>query len=176
MSSLRLSLPEWTPGPDLRNSPHSVSLLTDFELCADYLDWELGVHGIYVEFVNPALNLPANVTENGAAGSSDSAANGNTTYRSLTELPKLRLRVSSTQNPRNLATTLHATFLPEVAPAQGWSKRDTVDAAMRKAGFRGNVTEEMRRNARVSRYQSRKVKRTYDEWQAWRADQGAVPA
>lgn len=161
---------------ELQRLECGVSLLTDFELCADYLDWELGVHGIYVEFVNPALNLPANVTENGAAGSSDSAANGNTTYRSLTELPKLRLRVSSTQNPRNLATTLHATFLPEVAPAQGWSKRDAVDAAMRKAGFRGNVTEEMRRNARVSRYQSRKVKRTYDEWQAWRADQGAVPA
>lgn len=149
--------------------------MTEFELCADWRDWELGVHGIYVEFVNPALNLPPQ--DEGSNGTSDRAGadsppNGSTSYRSLNELPKLRVRVSRSQNPRGLATTLHATFLPEVAPAQGWSKQDAVDAAMRKAGYRGTVTDEMRRNARVSRYQSRKVKRSYDEWQAWRADQG----
>lgn len=43
---------------------------------------------------------------------------------------------------------------------------------MRKAGFKGTVTEEMRRAARVSRYQSKKVKVSHDEWQAWRKEQG----
>ncbi|GAA5983935.1 hypothetical protein JCM10908_005982 [Rhodotorula pacifica] len=165
---------------ELQRLECGVSLLTDFELCADYLDWEIGVHGIYVEFVNPALNLPPPASSPSFAATT-TAENGNlpsenpttaASYRSLTELPKLRVRVSRAQNPRGLATTLHATFLPEVAPEQGWTKIDAVDAAMRKAGYRGPVTDEMRRNARVSRYQSRKVKRSYDEWQAWRAEQG----
>lgn len=30
----------------------SVSILTHFEEAADYLDWEVGVHGIRIEFVN----------------------------------------------------------------------------------------------------------------------------
>ncbi|KWU47203.1 hypothetical protein RHOSPDRAFT_31346 [Rhodotorula sp. JG-1b] len=153
-----------------------VSLLTDFELCCDYLDWELGVHGIYVEFVNPALNLENgdSATINGTTNDDDASSSEQpqTKYRSLTELPKLRVRATRAENPRGLATTLHATFLPEVAPEQGWSKTDAVDAAMRKAGYRGTVTDEMRRKARVSRYQSHKVKRSYDEWQAWRAEQG----
>ncbi|OBS72481.1 hypothetical protein A6R68_12945 [Neotoma lepida] len=30
----------------------SVSLLTNFEDVCDYLDWEVGVHGIRIEFIN----------------------------------------------------------------------------------------------------------------------------
>ncbi|KAL0138177.1 AMMECR1 domain-containing protein [Mucor lusitanicus] len=30
----------------------AVSLLTDFEIADDYLDWEIGIHGIWIEFVN----------------------------------------------------------------------------------------------------------------------------
>ncbi|PVV03961.1 hypothetical protein BB560_001550 [Smittium megazygosporum] len=33
-------------------SIQSVSLLTDFEKAADYLDWEVGVHGIQIEFTD----------------------------------------------------------------------------------------------------------------------------
>ncbi|GEM09811.1 AMMECR1 domain containing protein [Rhodotorula toruloides] len=151
-----------------------VSLLMDFETCDDYLDWELGTHGIYVEFVNPALNLlPTN-------GYSTHLPPGTqppqTAYRSLSHLPKLEVHVPRSQNPRNLKVVLHATFLPEVAPAQGWGKVDAVDAAMRKAGFKGAVTVEMRRAARVSRYQSKKVKVSYEEWQAWRKEQGQIHA
>lgn len=137
------------------------------------------MHGIYVEFVNPALNLENgdSATVNGTTTTTDhddasTSDHPQTKYRSLTELPKLRVRVTRAENPRGLATTLHATFLPEVAQEQGWSKTDAVDAAMRKAGYRGTVTDEMRRKARVSRYQSHKVKRSYDEWQAWRTEQG----
>lgn len=172
-----------SPRLDCSPSPQSlrrVSLLTDFELCSDYLDWEIGVHGIYVEFVNPALDLKNDddsVTINGTTTNNDDASTSTsdhrqTRYRSLTELPKLRVRATRAENPRGVATTLHATFLPEVAPEQDWSKTDAVDAAMRKAGYRGTVTDEMRRKARVSRYQSHKVKRSYDEWQAWRVEQG----
>ncbi|GAA5820090.1 hypothetical protein JCM11251_005478 [Rhodosporidiobolus azoricus] len=151
-----------------------VSLLTDFERCNDYLDWEVGTHGIYVEFANPALNLSASQlpppssasTPSSTSSTSVSTSAPSTSYRSLSALPKLKVNVPSSQNPKRLPTVLHATFLPEVAPEQGWSKVDAVDAAMHKAGFKGTVTEEMRRRAQVSRYQSKKVKVSYEEWQA----------
>ncbi|GAA6058189.1 hypothetical protein JCM3770_004087 [Rhodotorula araucariae] len=151
-----------------------VSLLTDFELCDDHLDWEVGIHGIYVEFANPALNLPPSSaitrtpTPSSTATTRSSGASTPTTYRSLSALPKLDIVVPRAQNLRGVRAVLHATFLPEVAPAQGWSKVAAVDAAIRKAGFKGSVTEEMRRHARVSRYQSRKVKVDWNEWQRWR--------
>jgi AMMECR1 domain-containing protein len=157
---------------------YRVSLLTDFERCDDYLDWELGTHGIYVEFANPALNLspsqlPPPSTASTPSNASTSSSLSSTpavreTYRSLTALPKLKLSLPSSANPKRLPTVLHATFLPEVAPAQGWSKVEAVDAALRKAGFKGTPTDEMRSRARVSRYQSKKIKRDYEEWQAWR--------
>ncbi|PKC16031.1 hypothetical protein RhiirA5_370160 [Rhizophagus irregularis] len=39
----------------IRELPHltcGVSLLTNFEDAKDYLDWEIGVHGIWIEFVD----------------------------------------------------------------------------------------------------------------------------
>jgi len=33
----------------------SVSLLTDFEDASNYLDWTIGVHGIYISFENPHI-------------------------------------------------------------------------------------------------------------------------
>ncbi|GAA5983661.1 hypothetical protein JCM11641_000925 [Rhodosporidiobolus odoratus] len=164
-----------------------VSLLTDFERCDDYLDWELGTHGIYVEFANPALNLPSSQLPPLSAASTPSSASTPTssstsstpslpkeTYRSLSALPKLKISVPPSANPRRLPTVLHATFLPEVAPSAGWSKTEAVDAAIRKAGYKGTVTDDMRRRAKVSRYQSKKVKRDYAEWQAWRKQEGFV--
>ena len=53
----------------------SVSLLTDFTLGQNYLDWELGIHGIWIEFYD--------------------------------------------HNSRRRT----ATYLPEVAKEQGWSKK-----------------------------------------------------
>jgi AMMECR1 domain-containing protein len=165
--------------PPRRNS---VSLLTDFERCDDYLDWDLGTHGIYVEFANPALNLPSSQlpplsTPSTPSNASTSSSVSSTplpthkeSYRSLSALPKLKLSLPASANPRRLPTVLHATFLPEVAPAQGWSKVEAVDAALRKAGFKGVVDEELRKRVRVSRYQSRKVKRNWDEWQQWRKE------
>ncbi|GAA5940006.1 hypothetical protein JCM10213_004910 [Rhodosporidiobolus nylandii] len=148
-----------------------VSLLTDFERCFDWQDWELGTHGIYVEVINPALNLSASHIPS----PEPPVVNGSgvqESYRSLSALPKLKVNVPSSANPRRLPTVLHATFLPEVAPAQGWSKQEAVDAAIRKAGFKGVVTDEMRQQARVSRYQSKKAKADYNEWQDWRRGQG----
>jgi AMMECR1 domain-containing protein len=62
--------------------------------------------------------------------------------------------------------TRTATFLPEVAPEQGWSKVETIDQLVFKGGFRGVVTDGMRQSIRLTRYQSRKCQVDYDDYLA----------
>ena len=95
----------------------SVSILCHFENGADYLDWEVGKHGIRIEFA------------------SDRGGSKRT-----------------------------ATYLPEVATEQGWDKVETIDSLLRKGGFKGNVTPEVRRNIRLVRYQSEKVSVAYPDY------------
>ncbi|GAA5939343.1 uncharacterized protein JCM15063_004492 [Sporobolomyces koalae] len=160
---------------ELKRLQCGVSLLTDFEECADYLDWTLDLHGIYVQFPNPALGLSSSAVSKSSSsatpttGSNNDSARGS--YRSLSSLPQLELSLPRSANPNRLKTVLHATFLPDVATEQGWSKVDAVNAAIRKAGYKGAVTDELRRTCKVSRYQSKKVKIAYDEWVQWRQTQ-----
>jgi AMMECR1 domain-containing protein len=58
-----------------------------------------------------------------------------------------------------------ATYLPEVAKEQGWTKVEAIDSAIQKAGWNGKVTEEMRKGLRVRRYQSEKASARYPEWE-----------
>ena len=113
----------------------AISLLTKFEECQDYLDWELGTHGIYIDFSPP----------------SDSAStNGFTTRRNGSR------------------STLTATYLPDVAPAQGWTKVEAIDSAIQKAGYDGKITDELRKSLHVRRYQSEKASLLYADWKATR--------
>jgi uncharacterized protein (TIGR00296 family) len=107
----------------------SVSILRHFEDAADYLDWEVGVHGIRIEFLN----------ERGSKRT--------------------------------------ATYLPEVAPEQGWNQTQTVDSLLRKGGFKGIVTPDVRANIRLTRYQSEKVSVSYQDfmnrWQGVQSGRGS---
>ena len=94
----------------------SVSLLRHFEDGADYRDWEVGVHGIRIEFHNEKGNKRT------------------------------------------------ATFLPEIAPRQGWDHIQTIDSLLRKGGFKGLVTPEIRRNIKLTRYRSEKVTVSYQDY------------
>ncbi|XP_074310793.1 uncharacterized protein At2g38710-like [Silene latifolia] len=40
----------------------TVSVLTDYETATDYLDWEVGKHGIIIEFTDPDYNTRRNAT------------------------------------------------------------------------------------------------------------------
>lgn len=105
---------------ELRELSHlscGVSLLTEFEKAQDWEDWEVGVHGIIIEFTDPVL----------------------------------RSRRS-------------ATFLPEVAAEQCWTRQHCVDSLVRKAGYSGEVTSQLRRSLKVTRYQSSKASLTYGEY------------
>jgi hypothetical protein len=67
---------------------------------------------------------------------------------------------------------MSATYLPEVAPDQGWEHIDAIDSAIRKAGWNGRISEDLRRSVRVRRYQSRKCVVSWDEFAEWRDGKG----
>ncbi|TQE04509.1 hypothetical protein C1H46_009925 [Malus baccata] len=85
----------------------TVSILTDYETASHYLDWEIGKHGIIIEFTDPDYN-----------------------------------------------TRRSATYLPEVAAHEGWTKTEAIDSLMRKSGYNGSITEPLRKSIRLTRYQS----------------------
>jgi len=97
-----------------------VSLLTNFTPGADYLDWEVGRHGIWIEF------------------------------------------------PLGRDTTT-ATYLPEVAAEQGWTKEEAIQSLLRKGGHRGPITPELLQAIKLTRYESQKASLNYDDWKRRRA-------
>ncbi|KAH9846964.1 AMMECR1 domain-containing protein [Lenzites betulinus] len=140
---------EW----ELESLECSVSLLTDFEDAASYLDWELGVHGISITFPHPSL-IPATPTPSSAPSPLSSA--------------------SAVPTRAALKHTFSATFLPYVAEEQGWDKLETVDSAIHKAGWTGRISEDLRRALKVRRYQSRGCEVSWEEYVRWRTDNGGA--
>ncbi|EMD40668.1 hypothetical protein CERSUDRAFT_148948 [Gelatoporia subvermispora B] len=128
-----------------------ISLLTDFEDAANYLDWTIGVHGIHITFPHPSL-LPASPSPSSAPSPLSSS---------------LTIPTRST-----LKHSFSATYLPQIAPEQGWTKIETVDSAIRKAGWSGRITEDLRRSVKLRRYQSRKCLVTWEEYVRWRKENG----
>ncbi|GJJ76646.1 AMME syndrome candidate gene 1 protein [Entomortierella parvispora] len=98
-----------------------VSLLIEFEKGTDYLDWEIGIHGIWIEFKD------------------------------------------------NSGKKRTATYLPEIAKEQGWTKQKTVDSLLRKGGYRGTITDEFLQAIILTRYQSQKARVSYNEYIATRS-------
>ncbi|XP_057471297.1 LOW QUALITY PROTEIN: uncharacterized protein At2g38710-like [Actinidia eriantha] len=108
----------------------TVSILTNYETALHYLDWEIGKHGIIIEFTDP----------------------DNNTRRS-------------------------ATYLPEVAAHEGWTKMETIDSLMRKAGYCGTITESLHKRIQLTRYQSTLFTMHYSEYVAYvKTTRGAAPA
>ncbi|KAI0796600.1 AMMECR1 domain-containing protein [Abortiporus biennis] len=128
-----------------------ISLLTDFEEAASYLDWTIGVHGIRISFANPAL-LPQ------------------TSDRSEVSSPLSSSSFLPTRS--SLKQSFSATYLPEIAPEQGWDHVETIDSAIRKAGWNGRITEELRRSIKLRRYQSKKCTVHWEDYVHWRKQHG----
>ena len=55
-----------------------------------------------------------------------------------------------------------ATYLPEVAHEQGWTKKETLESLARKAGFK--LSDSLLPKISVSRYSSSKAKATHQQW------------
>ncbi|GAX77874.1 hypothetical protein CEUSTIGMA_g5316.t1 [Chlamydomonas eustigma] len=109
--------------PDLECT---VSLLSCFEPASGgWHDWEVGVHGIIIEFEDP--------------------------------------------DHSNAGCKRSATFLPEVAQEQGWSKMECIDALIRKSGYRNMPTAALRSSLTLIRYQSTNCTLTYAQYFQLRA-------
>ncbi|KAJ4720576.1 AMMECR1 family [Melia azedarach] len=107
----------------------TVSILTEFEIANYHLDWEIGKHGLIIEFTDPEYN-----------------------------------------------TRRSATYLPEVAAHEGWTKVEAIDSLMRKAGYSGAITESLRKRVRLTRYQSTLFTLHYSEYASYvKATRGAAP-
>ncbi|KAH9938585.1 alport syndrome [Fomitopsis serialis] len=73
-----------------------------------------------------------------------------------------------------LKHTFSATYLPQIAPEQGWDKIETIDSAIHKAGWTGRITEDIRRSVKLRRYQSRKYTVSWEEYVQWRTENGGA--
>jgi len=129
---------------ELESLECSISLLTNFEDAASYLDWTVGTHGIHITFPHPAL------LKNPSSEAPSPLSSGTTTPR-----------ITHKQ-------AFSATYLPEVIPDQGWDKLDAVDSAIHKAGWKGPISEDLRRSITLRRYQSQKCTVTWDDYIEWR--------
>ncbi|CCM04801.1 uncharacterized protein FIBRA_06994 [Fibroporia radiculosa] len=136
---------------ELVNLECGISLLTDFEDASSYLDWTVGVHGIHISFPHPTL-LPAPTSPSTSPSPLSSS--------------------SSVPTRSSLKHTFSATYLPEIAPEQGWDKIETIDSAIHKAGWNGRITEDIRRSVKLRRYQSRKCTVDWEEYVQWRTKNG----
>ncbi|KAI4860582.1 AMMECR1 domain-containing protein [Hypoxylon rubiginosum] len=79
------------------------------------------------------------------------------------------LRISFAERGRRYG----ATYLPDVAAEQGWTKEETLVSLMRKAGWAGRRDKWQAVDLKVVRYQGRKKSMLYSEYKQWRewADQ-----
>ena len=88
-------------------------------------------------------------------------------------LGKHGLRISFTYHGRKYG----ATYLPDVAREQGWTKEETIVSLMRKAGWNGRKDEWNKvQGLEIIRYEGKKVDLDYSEWKAfqdWVSDNGA---
>ena len=64
----------------------------------------------------------------------------------------------------NLDKTWSATYLPDVAMQEGWSKVKTIDSLIRKTGYEGCITDDLRNSLEVTRYESSVTKMTFQEY------------
>jgi uncharacterized protein (TIGR00296 family) len=61
-----------------------------------------------------------------------------------------------------------AIFLPEVAKEQGWTKRQTLEHLIKKAGYTGRVTQSILDVIDLERFVSSKIEVSYMEWKQHR--------
>jgi AMMECR1 domain-containing protein len=91
------------------------------------------------------------------------------------ELGTHGIRISFTYHSRRCG----ATYLPDVAPEQGWTKEEAIVSLMRKAGWSGNSSSWQRvwrdGKGELVTYEGKKVELKHAEWKEWREwveDQG----
>jgi uncharacterized protein (TIGR00296 family) len=118
-----------------------VSLLIEYETAHTVHDWTIGVHGIIIRFSDATVIDEPDERNH----QSDKPCNS--------KLPK-----------RGHHREYSATFLPEVAEAQGWDQHQTVSSLIRKAGYHGPIHDRFLQRIRCTRYKSSKFSTSFDRF------------
>lgn len=63
-----------------------------------------------------------------------------------------------------LLLCLHSTFVSLLENALGWDHIQTIDSLLRKGGYRGHITQDVRESINLTRYQSSETHMTYSEY------------
>ncbi|KAM9039596.1 AMMECR1-like protein isoform X1 [Sarcophilus harrisii] len=143
----------------------SVSLLTNFEDASDYLDWEVGVHGIRIEFINEkgvkrtATYLPEVAKEQADKGQII-PLNKCLLHSSPVMASVVVKELDCACSYWRLQTLLYC--------HQDWDQIQTIDSLLRKGGFKAPITNEFRKTIKLTRYRSEKVTISYAEYIASR--------
>jgi AMME syndrome candidate gene 1 protein len=78
--------------------------------------------------------------------------------------PKTDGHSSVSAKNRSSSGEFSATFLPEVAAQQHWDQTKTVHHLIRKAGYKGSITDLLVESIHCTRYQSSKCKVSFQEY------------
>lgn len=126
----------------------SVSILRHFEDGTDYLDWEIGKHGILIEFYNEKGNK-----------------------RTATFLPDVALDQGTTKKNikhlNNQFESKKAKFFKLIYFSLyhlGWDHIQTIDSLLHKGGYKASITSDFRRTLKLKRYQCEKVTVSYQDY------------
>ncbi|OAV86862.1 hypothetical protein PTTG_03556 [Puccinia triticina 1-1 BBBD Race 1] len=166
---------------DLKRLSCTVSLLHSFEDCTTFTDWTIGQHGIYVHIPDPNQPITSNSPSEPITPSSQDAEHSASPDALVDVLSQVQATPSATPISRNRPRSwagqnrrrmMSATYLPDVAGEQGWTKVEAIDSAIRKAGWKGPITPALRSSLIIERYQSSKFTATYQDWKDWRAQLG----
>jgi len=68
-----------------------------------------------------------------------------------------------------------ATYLPEVASEQGWSRSETIRELIAKSGYTRSITSQLHEVIRLTRYQSSKASLSYAEYKNMRSKPAPAP-
>jgi len=146
-----------------------------------------GRHGIIIEFEEPAVEeatkgggggaaLPSSSSEEKEGGDGDGGEEDKKKKSSRSLRSRLRGHSSSSASTSSTsastssrrsspASVLSATYLPHVAIEQGWGLEECIHSLVRKAGFSGKITEELKRELRLTRYESSMAGMGWKEYQ-----------
>lgn len=161
----------------------SVSLLRAFEEGLGWEDWVPGKHGIIIEFEEPETKKAARSSASEEGGRGESCGGGGVDGKKSSRSLRSRLRggdsnssapvpdsSSSSRSRPAAANVLSATYLPHVAAEQGWGVEESITSLIRKAGFAGKVTEALKRELKLTRYESSMAGMGWREYQRERAE------
>lgn len=57
----------------------------------------------------------------------------------------------------------------------GWSRHETIDSLLRKAGYYKTITEDFRNTIKLTRYRSESIAVSYEEYMADRSKETMAP-